>query len=166
MIKLFTCTTAVYEDPYNRAVSRLPQTEHAYAMKESPACGVLTKWKWVTNYCKNIPVTIRDIKYCNVVSTCMYMIICNSVTYFWAVLSIEYTVCLPIMCIIAGSMWLLKHTGYCVFHIDPLFRTHIHNIMDIIVPEGYRTNIHIIQFSRAKTKFSRAVAKFLHFLIE
>ena len=34
-------TTAVYEEPYDRAVSRLPQTEHA--MKESPACGVLTK---------------------------------------------------------------------------------------------------------------------------
>ena len=42
---LIISTAAVYKEPYyDRAVSRLPQTEHA--MEECPANGVLTKIKW------------------------------------------------------------------------------------------------------------------------
>ena len=38
---LILSTAAVYKEPYDGAVSRLPQTEHA--MEECPANGVLTK---------------------------------------------------------------------------------------------------------------------------
>ena len=38
---LIPSTAAVYKEPYDRAVSRLPQTEHT--LEECPANGVLTK---------------------------------------------------------------------------------------------------------------------------